>query len=241
MFIDTSHRSNEPETMDDFAMEGEILRDALDKIAHINQWLGGNKITLRGLQWLLEKTQHKQNKTKEITILDVGCGNGDMLRFLARYALRNGLKFKLTGLDANSFTIKHARQLSLNYPNISYNCSDIFEELKQDRHYDVILCTLTLHHFRDAELLQLMENFKKQANMGIVVNDLHRSAIAYFLFKAICFIFALNKMSRDDGLVSILRGFKKQELVAFSNLLNFKNYMLRWKWAFRYQWVIATI
>jgi 2-polyprenyl-3-methyl-5-hydroxy-6-metoxy-1,4-benzoquinol methylase len=241
MFVDTSYRSNEPETMDNFAMEGEILRDALDKIASINQLLGGNKVTLRGLQWLFKQNQTAQNNTREITILDVGCGNGDMLRFLAKYALKNGLKFKLTGLDANGFTIEHAGMLSVNYPNISYSCADIFEELKQDRHYDVILCTLTLHHFKDTELLQLMKGFKKQANMGIVVNDLHRSALAYYLFNAICFVFGLNKMSRDDGLISILRGFKKQELVSFSKLLNFENYMLRWKWAFRYQWVIATI
>jgi hypothetical protein len=48
-------------------------------------------------------------------------------------------------------------------------------------------------------------------------------------------------MSRQDGLISILRGFKKEELLRFSEKLNFKKYKIQWKWAFRYQWIISKI
>jgi hypothetical protein len=48
-------------------------------------------------------------------------------------------------------------------------------------------------------------------------------------------------MSREDGLTSILRGFKKEELIQFSEKLSFKNYKIHWKWAFRYQWIISKI
>jgi hypothetical protein len=48
----------------------------------------------------------------------------------------------------------------------------------------------------------------------------------------------LNEMSREDGLTSILRGFKKEELIRFSENLHFSNYKIQWKWAFRYQWII---
>ena len=74
--------------------------------------------------------------------------------------------------------------------------------------------------------------------IGIVINDLHRSTLAYRLFQGLCFAFQLNAMSREDGLVSILRGFKKNELVHFSKKLKFSNYKIQWKWAFRYQWII---
>ena len=239
IFVDTSERSNAPETMDDFSMEGEILRDALDKIASINRLLGGNKVTLNGVKKILDASE-KGSSQQTIRILDVGCGNGDMLRMLADYGAAKGLNFQLTGIDANEFTIGHAQQLSATYANISYVCKDIFQEIKQDRKYDVILCTLTLHHFRDSEILELLQGFESQAEMGIVVNDLHRTKLAYYLFNLICYVFKLNKMSRDDGLVSILRGFKKSDLRTYSNLLNFKNYTLRWNWAFRYQWIIIT-
>lgn len=236
MLVNTEFRSNAAEIMDDFSMQGETLKDALDKIASINRLLGGNKLTIQGLEYLLSA----KRSIAEINVLDVGCGNGDMLRTLAAYGLKKGIRFKLTGIDANAFTIKHAEQLSKEYPNISYRCADIFEEIKQERSYDVILCTLTLHHFQDQEILTLIQGFKKSAKMGIVVNDLHRSKVAYYLFAVICFLFRLNTLSRKDGLVSILRGFKLHDLMSYSDALGIEKYSLRWKWAFRYQWIIPT-
>jgi 2-polyprenyl-3-methyl-5-hydroxy-6-metoxy-1,4-benzoquinol methylase len=237
MMLNTRYRTNKPEIMDDFALEGEVLRDALDKIAKINQLLGGNQLTLRGVQDLISKT----STVDEIVIVDVGCGNGDMLRALADYGLKNKLKFQLIGIDANNFTISHAQKLSDKYANISYRCEDIFNESFNEVKYDIVLCTLTLHHFKDDEIIQLLRVFYTNASIGIVINDLQRSAIAYRLFQALCFVFQLNAMSREDGLTSILRGFKKEELTTFSKKLNFKNYKIHWKWAFRYQWIISKI
>ncbi|MFV5696439.1 methyltransferase domain-containing protein [Flavobacterium sp. LB3P122] len=234
MFINTKYRTDLPETMDDFAMEGEILRDALDKIAQINQLLGGNLLTLRGVQDLIKDI----SKSNEIRIVDVGCGNGDMLRTLADFGLKNNLKFQLIGIDANNFTISHARKLSEKYSNISYQCEDIFDRAFEELKYDIILCTLTLHHFKEKEIIHLLNVFNVNSKVGVVINDLQRSAGAYRLFQVLCFVFRLNEMSRDDGLISILRGFKKEELVSFSQKLNFNNYKIHWKWAFRYQWII---
>lgn len=245
MFVDTRYRSNEPEIMDNFDMEGEILRDALDKIASINRLLGGNRVTLHGLEELLciaKKTGTLFSATSpEIRILDVGCGNGDMLRTLADYGLKNGLNFRLRGMDANNFTIGHARQLSANYQNIDYVCGDIFEEIQSAEQYDIILCTLTLHHFKDAEIIGLLKAFYTRTNMGIVINDLQRSALAYYLFTALCFVFRLNRMSKGDGLISILRGFKRPDLKAYAQAIAAKNYIIRWKWAFRYQFILPKL
>lgn len=101
MSINTKFRSTAPELMDDFEMKGDILRDALDKIANINKLLGGNKVTLDGIKTLLKN----KPKTQLLRITDIGCGNGDMLRTLADYADKNNLNFSLTGIDANQFTI----------------------------------------------------------------------------------------------------------------------------------------
>jgi 2-polyprenyl-3-methyl-5-hydroxy-6-metoxy-1,4-benzoquinol methylase len=234
MFINTSQRTNAIEIMDDFATEGEILREALDKIAKINKLLGGNKLTLQGVQRLISN----KNTNDELLIVDIGCGNGDMLRKLADYAKINNWNFKLIGIDANPFTIAYAEKLSSQYPNISYQCEDIFDSKFQKLKYDIVLCTLTLHHFKDDEIIQLIDVFINNARVGIVINDLERSAIAYRLFQGLCFAFQLNAMSRKDGLVSILRGFKKKELQAFSKQLDLTKYTIDWKWAFRYQWII---
>ena len=244
MAVNTKYRSAAPEIMDDFQMEGEILKDALDKIANINQLLGGNKVTLNGIKLLIKNIP----KNQVIQIVDMGCGNGDMLRMLAEYAKKEGLSFLLKGIDANEFTINYATEISKEYPNVSFLCMNMLNDQKHSflatkepfTTCDIILCTLTLHHFKDEEIIKLLTDFKISARIGIVINDLERSALAYHLFKALCYAFRLNHMSREDGLVSILRGFKKADLQRFSELLKFKNNTINWKWAFRYQWIIKT-
>ena len=234
MFVKTRYRTDVPEIMDDFDLKGEVLKSALDKIAQINQFLGGNRLTLKGVELLLKKTSNQSL----ITIVDVGCGNGDMLRRLADFGISNNLNLKLIGIDANPFTVNYAKDLSVKYSNITYQCEDVFSESFSDVKFDIILCTLTLHHFKNDEILKLLKLFDRNSSLGFVVNDLHRNMLAYRLFQLLCFVFRLNEMSREDGLISILRGFKKRELIAFSEKLRFKKYSIRWKWAFRYQWIV---
>ena len=233
MSIQTKYRTEEEEIMDDFTLEGKELQDALDKIASINKMLGGNKLTLQGVEKLL-----RVKPKTIITIVDVGCGNGDMLRTLADFAIKNQLKVNLIGIDANAFTINYAQKLSKNYPMISYQNEDVFSKVFSEINYDIVLCTLTLHHFKNEQIEYLINLFSKQSRIGVVINDLHRSAIAYRLFQLICYLFGLNEMSRKDGLVSILRGFKKTELLNFSKQINVSKQNIQWKWAFRYQWII---
>lgn len=234
MFLKTENRTYDSEIMDDFALEGEVLKLALDKIAQINQFLGGNKLTLKGVEILLKDISN----SNLITIVDVGCGNGDMLRKLADFGLKNNLNLKFIGIDANNFTINYAIKLSDNYSNITYQCEDIFSKPFSELKYDIALCTLTLHHFKEDEIIELLNTFNTNSKLGFVINDLQRSSIAYRLFQGLCFVLRMNEMTKEDGLTSILRGFKKRELISFSKKLNFQKYTIQWKWAFRYQWII---
>lgn len=233
MPIQTKDRTEEEEIMDDFSLEGQELQEALDKIASINQLLGGNKLTLQGVEQLFQ-----YHPALVYTIVDVGCGNGDMLRALADYAKQKNIQVQLIGIDANAFTIDYAKKRSKNYPMISYQCEDVFSEAYSYMKFDIILCTLTLHHFKNEQIDYLVNLFSNQSKKGVVINDLHRSKLAYRLFQLICFIFKLNRMSKEDGLVSILRGFKKSELLEFSRKINVTKQIIQWKWAFRYQWII---
>jgi len=237
MSIDTTFRTDTAELMDDFAMEGDLLKEALDKIAKINQLLGGNQLTLSGIQTLLSKVGLEDT----ITIVDLGCGNGDMLRTIADSEVFRKYSLQLIGIDANAYTIAYAKELSHGYPNISYRCEDIFEPEFKKMPFDMVLCTLTLHHFKETEILSLLEQLYTRARIGIVINDLQRSGVAYRLFQALSVVFQLNSMSTQDGLTSILRGFKKNELEVFSKKLNFNHYTIQWKWAFRYQWIISKL
>jgi len=230
--INTKYRSDEIEIMDDFSIKGILLRDTLDKLANINKWLGGNKVTLNGLKKIL-KNHPKENT---ITIIDLGCGDGDMLRRVAIFGKKAGYTFKLIGVDANEDTVKYATQLSRNYHEISYLCQDIFSDEFEENNYDLALSTLFLHHFSEDEIVSILNQIQKKTSIGIIINDLHRHPLAYYLFKLLSLVIK-NKMVKQDGLTSILKGFKKGDLVRISKKLNGKSY-IQWKWAFRYQWIL---
>jgi len=235
MFLDTTSRSTASEMMDDLAMEGDLLQRSLDKLDWINKWLGGNQVTLGGLQLLLEEVP----KTQTLCFVDLGCGSGDMLRLIVDSCRRAGRPVQLLGIDANAFTVNYARQQSAQYPEISYRCEMVTADTLRALDFDVLLSTLFLHHLSNEEVLDVLTAASKKATVGIVINDLHRSQWAYFLFNLLT-LFIPNPMIRQDGLTSILRGFKKTELQAFAQQLPLTNSRLRWRWAFRYQWIIST-
>ncbi|MBP1838737.1 methyltransferase domain-containing protein [Formosa algae] len=232
--VDTKYRSEEEEIMDDLDYNGPILHDALDKLAKINQWLGGNAVTISGLK----KALINLDKGKTITIIDLGCGGGDILRDVSRFGKLNGYNFQLIGIDANPNTVKYAHSLSEQFDNIQFKTIDIFSEDFRLLQYDLVLTTLFLHHFKQEELIRFLKPVLEKAKLGIVVNDLHRHKLAYYLFKLLSTTIK-NKTIVEDGLTSVLRGFKREELKYISQQLN-ANYDLKWKWAFRFQWILKS-
>ena len=230
--VDTSHRSSEIEIMDDFTMEGILIRDTLDKIEIINRFLGGNTVTIKGLKNLIKN----QSKNKTITIVDLGCGNGDILRDVAKFGRKNNYSFKLIGIDANLAAINYAKELSKEYSELSFKTIDILSEDFKKESYDIVLCTLFLHHFKNEELISFLKTTIEKATIGVVVNDLHRHKLAYYLFKLIGF-FIKNKMVRQDGLTSVLRAFKRKDLENIAKEIKV-HFSIQWKWAFRYLWIL---
>jgi len=159
-----------------------------------------------------------------------------MLRKVAHFGRKNGYKFDLLGIDANQATIDYAIQLSANFPEITYKKEDVLSKEFATHTYDIAMCTLFLHHFEDPIALDFIQTLLKNAKIGVVINDLHRHWLAYYLFKLLTSVVG-NEMTREDGLTSILKAFKRQDLDRFSKKLNFKS-TITWRWAFRYQWII---
>jgi len=230
--VGTKCRIDKAEIMDNFSVGGDLLCDTLDKLETINHWLGGNKVTINGLKKIL--LNHP--KEKKLTIIDVGCGSGDILRSVANFGRRNNYKMTLIGVDANPTAISYAKKLSKKYHEILFLTENIFSNDFEKRKFDVLLATLFLHHFNKDELVRFLSKSLTNAKLGIVVNDLHRHKLAYFLFLALS-VFIKNRMVVEDGLTSISRAFKRKDLENISRKINVKP-QISWKWAFRFQWII---
>ncbi len=233
MIKDLSERSVAPELMDDFQEGPAKLRDVYNDINRVNRLLGGNAITIEGVVKLMKK-----NPRSSYTIIDMGCGDGELLRKIADYCRAMKQAVRLIGIDVNAEVLQLAIQCSQGYREISFAQQDILEIAPDDFMADIVINTLCMHHFNQAQLPIFLTKFVVLAQIGVVINDLHRSVWAYYLFKCFSLIFIRTNTAKIDGLISISKGFTKNELLYFAQNFPDLNHEITWKWAFRYQWIM---
>ncbi|WP_297702430.1 methyltransferase domain-containing protein [uncultured Eudoraea sp.] len=233
--MDLRYRNTESELMDNPNVTIDTLRLVFNDINKSNRFLGGNSITLGKVSELI-----KEFPKKQYTIVDMGCGDGEALRKLAIYFRKIAVDVELIGLDLSENALSIGRALSVDFPEITFLKQDILTLKPLDLNCDILLCTLTMHHFSNQQIPLFLSQFTKLAKIGVIINDLQRSVLAYYLFKGFSAIFIKTKIAKHDGLISIKSGFKKQDLISFSKNLPNTTHTINWKWAFRYVWVMQT-
>jgi 2-polyprenyl-3-methyl-5-hydroxy-6-metoxy-1,4-benzoquinol methylase len=224
------------EWMDDLEMEGPVLSRTLDQLALINRWLGGNQVMISGVKRLLQDAAIPRDQT--IHLVDLGCGGGDGIRALARWAKRNRYQLQITGIDANPSCIQYAREKSAGYEGLDYQSLNCFSAEFLQKRFDIVHCGLFLHHFEEEVLVDFLPRLVNMSRLGVVINDLHRHPLAYRLFQLLTFVLGASDMVRHDGLVSIQRAFQGRELRQLIPPKAGLNVSLKWKWAFRYQMLL---
>ena len=232
--LDLSTRSDAKEIMDDLQCRGEVVEQTLRELDFINHWLGGNAVTLTAVEKLLSDLP---NGTV-VSIADLGCGSGDMLRRLAVWGQRKGLVLKLTGIDANPHIIEYAKAHSADFPEIQWEAVNIFSDAFREKQYDVLLGTLFFHHFSSTDLVRFFRQACGQTRMGIVINDIHRHWLAWSSIALLTRLFSRSPMVRFDAPLSVRRAFTRLELQRILDQAGIRSYSLRWKWAFRWEVIV---
>ncbi|GAB5399511.1 MAG: hypothetical protein Aureis2KO_10960 [Aureisphaera sp.] len=233
----SKYRSQEAEIMDDLDFQGQEMQALLKDLAVVNNLLGGVGITISGIEKLLNRAL---DRNRPLVMVDLGCGDGEVLRRCLDWALEKGIEMKAIGVDANSHILREAEKRSSEYSNLEFKKIDVFSGMNSLPEFDIALCTLFLHHFQEVEILNLLQKLQGKAKVGIVVNDLQRSVWAFGLFRIFGALFLKTSTARHDGLVSVARGFKKKELQQLSHKVQ-GAHKIQWRWAFRYQWLISNI
>lgn len=230
-------RASEMEDMDDFSIQGEALEGALRYLAFVNRFLGGHQIIIQSLQ----RAFHKLSWTgisAGAHLVDLGCGGGDTLSKVAKWSEKQHLNLQLTGIDANPHILAFARENTLFNPEINYIEGDFLAKDFDWSPYQVVLCSLILHHFEEKQIKALLGQIPK--GTLVIINDLQRHWLAYYLFQVLCFFSLAPPMARKDGAISIRKGFQRKELETLLKRCNISRYELSWRWAFRYQLILVT-
>ncbi|PYL10251.1 MAG: hypothetical protein DME33_01455 [Verrucomicrobia bacterium] len=181
----------------------ELERD-LARIRQFNRWFGSYRLILRFMRRWIEPGARRR-------IVDLATGSGDIPRLIADYARKIGAQLEIDAVDRQSATLEIAKKLSAGYPEISYHEANILEWNSAEG-YDVVLCTLTLHHFSDEDAVRLLRQCHQLSRQFVLISDLRRG----FLLKAGVYLLTAlifrEPMTRYDARLSAARAFSFSEM-----------------------------
>lgn len=225
-------RSSEPEMMDDFSLDHQIIDPIMDELEVVNNLLGGYRVFFNAF----DKIEIKNG----MSISDWGCGGGDSLREIAKWARKKNLKITLTGVDATASAVEYARKNSEDFPEINYILTDVLSNDLKENQFDVVISSLFTHHFPNKEWIKLIQKMAFCSKKLVVINDLHRHWFAYYSIGILTQLFSRSEMVKHDSKLSVMRSFKKTDLLKLLQEGGFKHYKIQWMWAFRWQICIST-
>jgi 2-polyprenyl-3-methyl-5-hydroxy-6-metoxy-1,4-benzoquinol methylase len=178
------------EHMDDESPD--VAARSMADIEWINRWMGGNEVTRR----LLKQAALGQ----PFTVLDVGAGGGQMGRVM-RQACPNA---DVTSLDYRAHQLRKAEGRRV--------AADAFRLPFNPKSFDIVFCSLFLHHFEDDDVVRLLREFSNAARDAVLINDLERHALSYYFLPATRWILGWQQLTLHDGPVSVRASFKEEEL-----------------------------
>ncbi len=195
-----AQRAIAEEQMDAPDLAPEIYAAVLADLEKANRWTFSARSTLA---YLARATAGLDR----FSLLDVGYGEGGMLRTIARWAQKRGIKARLIGIDLNPKSQAAARAATPDELAIDYRTGD-YAECEAT---DFIVSNLVAHHMTHDQLIAFLRHMEATAGKGWLVNDLHRHRFAHFGYPVLARMMGWHPMVRQDGQLSIARSYRPAE------------------------------
>jgi ubiquinone/menaquinone biosynthesis C-methylase UbiE len=211
-----------PEIMDRPGNDAALLRADLYVLESINRFLGGCRIALRYLDEFLEAAP-----TSSLNILDLATGSADIPRTIARWARRRGIRVAITAVDGNPDILRVAREECAAWPEICLEQHDLLALPYATASFDLVFCSLALHHFAEADVVAILRRIHDIARVGYIINDLRRNRVAICLSKLMARTIITNPIARFDAPASCERAFSVGELHAMAAQAGITNITIR--------------
>lgn len=201
------HRAKELERIDTGDYTPQEYATFLREIAFINRHFGDGRALKKTLLREIEV-----NDLREFSVLDVGCGSGELLRIIAAFAESSGRTATLVGIDNNSISSSTTQTESREFRQISSVQGDAFQLPFDEGTFDYSISSLFFHHLSDEQIPTVLKEMSRVAKRGVIVIDLHRDPVAFVGYMILCFVFRISQLVRHDGSLSIRKGFRVEEL-----------------------------
>lgn len=207
----TPKRIYEEEMLDAGQGTDEDVRRNLADLRRINKFLGGTKVVLRAVQSVIEREDLKQ-----VSLLDVGTGSADIPTAVAEWCNERGIESHIVALDISERNLRVARNRLGIARDVELIRADSLSLPFRERSFDFVSASLFMHHFEDEDVVRLLTSFGRVARSTVIINDLVRNLVPYYFTKLTGPLLATSFLTRNDGPVSVLRGFTADELKAFA-------------------------
>jgi SAM-dependent methyltransferase len=204
--IDLKHRRDEAEWLDRTDIDPAELERVLRDLASFNGTFLAHYPLLR---WLSRATRGAPKRVP-LTIVDVGCGYGDLLRAVRHWSRRRYLELNLIGVDLNPETIRIARAATDAADRIDFRVMNIFE-LDSIEPVDFIVSSLVAHHLSDREITEFLRLMENTARRGWAICDLQRHRFLYHFIGLTGSLARLHPMVVRDGQISVTRSLIRRE------------------------------
>ena len=214
---------DDPEIMDREGNDPAILAAGLEELRRINRQFGGWRSVRRAIRPLVDRV----DPGRTIEILDLGTGSADYPVHLVGWMRRLGRAVRIEAVDKNPFMIATARERAAAWPEITIKEMDVLSPSYPDKSFDIVLASLTLHHFSRPDAIRILREMNRMSRVGFIVNDLDRSRIGAWVVWLYGHLFTTNPITRHDAYASMLRGFTKNEMIAMSGEAGLGSFSVR--------------
>jgi ubiquinone/menaquinone biosynthesis C-methylase UbiE len=207
MFERFRQRSGELEHLDKGDYTPGEYEECLVELRRVNRWLGDARALRRSV---LPGVGREADG--EFSLLDVGAGSGELLRVAARWARGAGKRARLAGVELNERSARGIQEESTGFDEIVAFKADALRLPFGEGAFDYAMCSLFTHHFRDEGVVAVFREMARVSRRRVYCIDLHRHPVAYYLYTTAGRLLLHNRLVREDGALSILRGFVPEEL-----------------------------
>jgi 2-polyprenyl-3-methyl-5-hydroxy-6-metoxy-1,4-benzoquinol methylase len=205
-------------------VSAELEKD-LENLATLNRFFGSHRLVLNFLRQRLQPGRRWR-------ILDLATGAGDIPRVIARWAAQHNLDVTIDAIDQQASTLEIARRWSTDFPNIAYHVGDI-RTFGADRQWDIVLCSLALHHFSEADAIAVLSHAASRASRHVLVADLRRSAAGTAGVDLLTAVWMREPMTQEDARMSVRRAFSFDEFAVLARSAGWQNFSHARRFCFR--------
>jgi 2-polyprenyl-3-methyl-5-hydroxy-6-metoxy-1,4-benzoquinol methylase len=206
----------EPELMDRPQPVSRELERDLGNLRQLNRFFGSYSLVRHFLRRWIEPGE-------SLRIVDFATGSGDIPRLVVDHARSVGAMVRIDAVDQQPSTLEIARRLSVDYPEILYGEANILE-WRPSEPYDIVLCSLALHHFSDEDAVRLLQRCRELSRKFVLISDLRRSYLATIGVYVLTATIFREPMTRYDGRLSAARAFSFDELRTLAQRAGWRNF-----------------